>query len=223
MKYLLQQGDYLSKEKRSIINEGLPYTVCAFGKLHTLESKDFVPVGSVEFVRKYCDINLISLPANISYPEELRPYLGRNIRKGFFQEALDTEFVKPVDTKIFTGNIKQQLCESVKNDELVWISDPIQLSLEFRYYLIDTKIVGYSRYDDGDDSDIEPDNSLVEQMVADYISQPVAYTIDVGISEGKTVLIEVNDAWAIGYYPWGTMTVKNYVDLITRRWQQIIN
>jgi hypothetical protein len=61
-------------------------------------------------------------------------------------------------------------------------------------------------------------------MICDYADQPIGYSIDVGINSdsGETVLIEVNDGWALGLYPWGNMSNESYVDLITKRWKQII-
>jgi len=35
-------------------------------------------------------------------------------------------------------------------------------------------------------------------------------------------LVEVNDGWSLGFYPWGTMSDQKYLDLITLRWKQIL-
>jgi len=129
--------------------------------------------------------------------------------------------VKPQQTKVFTGAIKERIDETVSNAEPVWVSTPVQFTSEYRFYIIDKRIAGYSRYDPGDDDDIEPDVTVVEQMVAEYAMQPVAYSIDVGIHNGDTILIEVNDGWSLGYYPWGTMTEQRYIELIRKRWQEI--
>jgi hypothetical protein len=230
--YFLQRGDVLLKEKFAVKNLNLSSVFCAyddivdfFNKLSILNSipQNYIPVGSVEFINKYADNFGIDLPENISYPECLQKYLKRDLRKGIFLDANDYEFVKPQSTKIFTGAIKKDLKENVVDCEPVWISEPMSFDAEFRYYVVDGKIVGHSRYDDFE-NDLCADENVVRQMICDYTDQPVGYSIDVGINSdnGETVLIEVNDGWALGLYPWGNMSNESYVDLITKRWKQII-
>jgi hypothetical protein len=62
----------------------------------------------------------------------------------------------------------------------------------------------------------------VKQMIAVYTESPIGYTLDVGPIDNKTILIEVNDGWSLGLYPWGTMTNDKYVELITKRWCEIV-
>lgn len=218
--YLLQSGDYLRKEKSAVNRLNLPRIACSFNELSHLSPGNYIPVGTVEFTKEYCRLNNIKLPENISYPTELSEFLGRSVWLTTYADVPDNLFVKPQDTKVFTGAIKHTITESVTAGEVVWASDPVMFEAEFRYYIVDHAIVGYSRYDDGDDEATADDN-IVKQMVACYTGQPVGYTIDVGIVDGKTQLIEVNDGWAIGLYPWGTMTNESYVELITKRWAEI--
>ena len=140
--------------------------------------------------------------------------------KNKFSNVDDNLFVKPVKTKIFTGGIKKKLTEIVCPDEDVWVSDPLDIEAEFRYYVMDRKILGSSRYDDKD-NDCFPNEDVVRQIIEKYKNQPAGYAIDVGVVGGETILIEVNDGWALGYYPWGDFTRQQYVDLITARWKQI--
>jgi|GEM_PF-1608314 hypothetical protein len=244
--YFLQRGDVprrgkpdvplvLLREKFAIKTLNLPSVFCAYenifdecNTLNILDSipQNYVPVGSVEFIKKYADIFEIDLPKNISYPECLQKYLKRDLRKGVFSDANNWEFVKPQSTKKFTGAIKADLFseECITSCEPVWISEPMAFEAEFRYYVVDGKIVGHSRYDDFE-NDLCADENVVRQMISDYADQPVGYSIDVGINcdNGETVLIEVNDGWALGLYPWGNMSNESYVDLITKRWKQIIS
>lgn len=224
MRYLLQSGDYLRKEKSAVMREDADYFSVSYDDLAALDvavRNQTVPVGSVEFVTKYAELNGIALPKNISYPTELSGYLGRSIWQSIFARAKPNEFVKPIKTKVFTGAIKHALTETVDDNEPVWISDPVEFLAEYRYYVIRNRIVGYSQYDDGDYA-TPPDIAVVQSMVDKYTSSPVSYTLDVGIVRDQTVLIEVNDAWSIGLYPWGTMTTANYIELITARWQEIL-
>jgi hypothetical protein len=219
--YLLQQEDVLRKEKNIILFGEYPRVSISFDNLSSAELKNnLIPIGSVEFVTKYCSLHNISLPKNKSYPIELASFLKRKIRQGTFGSALETEFVKPIKTKLFTGAVKKELTESVESDEPVWISDAVEFIAEFRCYVINGQLVGYSRYDDGDE-DINFDVNIVNSMIERYTTQPIGYTIDVGIVNDETVLVEVNDGWSLGYYPWGTMTEQKYIELITKRWNQI--
>jgi hypothetical protein len=220
MKYLLQKGDFMMKEKRSIKMLNLSFDLVAYEDLEKY-TEPYVPVGTVEFTNHYCALNKISLPENISYPPELTKYLGRNIRQDIFENVKDEEFVKPIQTKLFTGAIKRDLTERVENNTKVWVSDPVEFAAEYRCYVIDGKVVAHSRYDDGDD-EILFDYYVVDEMTKSYYNQPIGYSIDVGVSNGKTVLVEVNDGWSLGLYRWGNMTDSLYVELISRRWQQIM-
>ncbi len=220
MKYLLQKGDIMMKEKRSIKMLNLPFDLVSYEDLEQCK-ESYIPVGSVEFTNHYCELNKISLPQNISYPIELQSFLCRNIRQDVFKNAKDQEFVKPIQTKLFTGAIKKELTECVEENTAVWVSEPVVFAAEYRCYVIDGKVVAHSRYDDGDD-EILFDYDVVYVMTKSYYNQPVGYSIDVGVSNDRTMLVEVNDGWALGLYPWGNMTDSLYVELITRRWQQII-
>jgi hypothetical protein len=223
--YLIQKN-FMRKEQRAI-EQGTEYDVIKmevnYPELERILSKKFVvPVGTVEFTQRYCELNGFELPDNISYPDSLNKYLDRYVWKIPFNLARSNEFVKPVKTKQFTGCIKSQLTEQVDAEEMVWVSEPVEFLCEYRYYIIDGKVVGYSQYDDGEHPN-EPDIQVVKDMVSDYVDAPIGYTIDVGIdSSGRTILVEVNDGWALGLYPWGNMSNRDYVELITRRWMQII-
>ena len=212
----------MNKEKRAVLASDHPRITRLYQELSHMEPGDYVPVGTVEFTRTYCGWNRIGLPTNISYPTELVEFLGRSIWQGAYYRAQEEQFVKPLITKLFTGALKKDITESVDDYEPVWISDPVVFTHEFRFYIIDKQIAGYSRYDDGEDDDVMPDFDLVNEMVKTYKSQPVGYSIDVGITDGKTLLVEVNDGWALGLYPWGNMTNQAYVELIAKRWKQIL-
>ena len=60
---------------------------------------------------------------------------------------------------------------------------------------------------------------MIEDMISSYKSSNCAYTLDVGVMEhGSTVLIEVNDMWAIGSYG---MNAKDYTLACVRRMREI--
>lgn len=220
MKYLLQSGDVMSRERKCVLSVKPEHAFTAFENL-SQHLGDYVPVGSVEFTEEFARLNGVKIPQNITYPPELMPFLKRKVWRDEFFWIDKKAFVKPVRTKAFTGAIKEILSETVRDAEPVWASEPVEFRAEFRFYVLGARILGYSRYDDGDIEDLLPDESVVVRMIDAFRDQPVGFAVDVGLVGEETVLVEVNDGWALGYYPWGNCSQKDYVDLITARWNQI--
>lgn len=224
MEYLLQTGRVMEEEKR-LITSNIKNTTfhLSYDDLKPVQNSDqVVPVGSVEFITKYCSLNDITLPDNISYPPELTRFLNRNVWSGVYGEVKENQFCKPKNTKSFTGGVRRDIEELVSPEEPVWISDKVSFYAEWRFYILNKKILGYSRYDSGD-NEAQPNVKMVEEMISLYLSSPVGYSIDVGyLVDGKTTLVEVNDGWSLGYYRWGNMKGEDYVKLITERWKEII-
>ena len=230
MKYLLQTGRVMEEEKRHITsNIKYSYFLRSYDDLllsynalkSTQNTELIVPIGSVEFVKRYCSLNDITLPDNISYPTELTRFLNRDVWSGVYGEVKENEFCKPKNTKSFTGGIRRDIEEVVNPEEPVWISDKVSFYAEWRFYILNKKILGYSRYDSGD-NEAQPNVKTVEEMISLYLSSPVGYSIDVGYVDGKTTLVEVNDGWSLGYYRWGNMKGEDYIKLITERWKEIL-
>lgn len=201
-----------------------------------------VPIGSVEFVRQAMAIAEIAEPENLSYPDVLRPYLRREVRQRRAGSVLGHWFIKPTTTKTFTGFVFDTLGNpehlsgydraqyneflSLPAETLVWVSEPVTWLSEFRFYVIDGEVRGEGRYDDAPDEMPVPDYFTVGEMAAALTKTPgapVAYSLDVGVLDsGETALIECNDAWALGYYK-GTMSRRDYIEMLWRRWEQLIN
>ena len=207
-----------------------------------LWSGDYLPIGSVEFVRQAMRLAGIQEPPNITYPSVLRPFLKRNVEQRIAGSVFHA-FVKPIETKLFTGFVfdamqdPQTLDEftaeqheafmSLPADHLVWVSEVMKWSAECRYYVREGKLLGYGRYDDGPDDWPEPPIDFVQQVIDVYESQnlntPIAYSLDIGMLDwGEPALVEVNDAWALGFYK-GTLSDKDYIEMLYDRWQQLIS
>ena len=227
VEYLLQKEPFLVNEK-NVVKYSLrdyPYQERSMNDLHRFdtEGKTFVPIGSVEFTREFARINGIVIPPANPYPFTLRKHLGRSIRVTTFERASSTDFVKPVAvTKQFNGGIKGEIVERVNPSSLVFICEPVVFEAEFRVYVHRKQVRGLTQYDDGE-VNLSFDVELVASMIEEYYFSPVGYALDVGIMNGKTVLVEVNDGWSLGYYQWGTMNKYDYVDLITDRWLEIMH
>lgn len=185
-----------------------------------------VPLGSVEYVSAYARCAGVSLPKDFSYPRCLMPYLCAEPMLRFYADVPEGCFVKPAfEIKAFTGGIKGKLVERVSPGAQVWCMPATKLVAEWRLYVHRGAIIGHARYDSGDDESLEFNMDVATRMVRDFEASgeaPVGYSVDIGLTHrGGTVLIEVNDGWALGYYPWGTCPKKQYVELLIDRWTQL--
>lgn len=223
MRYLLQLDPDVMREEKSIVRAlDRLHSFVRYEELTTIEDKtSVVPVGSVEFVERYASLNGISLPEDISYPQELLDFLGRRVWSSTYADVRVGQFCKPKRTKVFTGCIKSNE-DLIGPDTKVWVSDPVSFTSEWRFYVLGQQVLGSSRYDDGDNEET-PDVGVVKSMVQQFARAPIGYCLDVGLVDGKTVLVEANDGWALGYYRWGDMQPRDYVRLITERWMEIVN
>lgn len=197
-----------------------------------------VPVGSVEFVREAMKLAGISEPDNLSYPVQLQKYLAGSVRQLRAGSVLGRHFVKPLRTKLFTGFVFDSMQDpaelgehdreqhaafmALPPDEMVWVAEPVSFAGEWRYYVRDGRVIGRGRYDPGGADDVgEPRAAVVERVLADLpFEHPCA--LDFGVlDDGRTVLVEVNDAWAIGLYA-EAMPAAEYLDYLLDRWHWLV-
>ena len=222
MQYLVQPGQACRDERGALLADGCRTSVVPYEALCAVaDTAEAVPVGSVEYVRKFAELNGIMLPDSDTYPESLRWAMGRNIYSCSFAQVPPDSFCKPQRTKAFTGGIKGDIAEPVADSEPVWCSERVEFSAEFRAYVVNGRIAGYSRYGDGDD-EAELNLDFLARVVSSYSQAPVGYAIDIGATPAGPCLVEINDGWALGYYRWGNMKPRDYVQLITERWLQIV-
>ena len=210
---------------------------CSIDNLHQYldELKNqAVPVGSVEFVRKAMEIAGLQEPANISYPIGCEQFLRRKIQCVQLGEVHDKCFIKPCETKLFTGFVynlsnlenlndhdleQYQVLKTLPSTTPVWVSDVVNWQAECRYYVAFGEIVGVGRYDDGDSN--ETPNDHVVQLIIQSINLQHPYALDVGVLDtGQTALVEVNDAWAIGLYG-NTLAPRDYLYFLRNRWRSL--
>jgi hypothetical protein len=250
MKFLLQSDKVSEVEKRVITHASMVLDFEIISKpLQTLLSDDTLkstlpidaaPVGTVEFFAAVLKLHGIDIPEHISYPKCLhkKEFLQRKIRTGIFSDAMDHEFVKPrYDIKKFTGDLVKNLPLDlfIEHAYPVYISDPVEFVSEWRYYIVNNKIMGAGRYDDGADEAPKPDINLIQKALDLMRTHSLAgYALDFGVlSTGETALIEANDGWALGFYKGeiegmrcsfeGPCGPRHYAQLLHARWIQIIN
>lgn len=182
------------------------------------------PVGSVEFCRAWMHAVAAHEPTPLDYPPCLHVFLEREVRQyGDASRAPPGAWVKPVRTKAWTAT-RLEAGHDAPGVGPVWTSAHLDIRAEFRVYVIGSAIAGAGRYDDGEDDRLTFDSGLVEQMIQAYRASgeaPAAYALDVALlRDGRTALVEVTDAWAIGYYR-GSLGPRDYVRMLWERWQEI--
>ena len=107
----------------------------------------------------------------------------------------------------------------------VWYGDVVRFVSEWRYYIGMRHVLGCDRYDDGAEDATVPDATLVSEVVTllgEVAHEPAGYVLDFSVlDDGRTVLVEANDGWALGFYR-GTLRRGDYLELLRERGQQIL-
>lgn len=155
----------------------------------------YIPIGSVEFVCDYLRKYYHRFPGPINIPDELMglEFTGRNVINGKHHDIQGRKFVKSNSIiKMFTEICTEAPCGNYQ------ISDVIDIDSEWRSFVYNGELVGLQNY--GGEFDMFPDVNKIKEMIAAYKSAPVAYTLDVGIVKGDTVIIEVHDFFSCGLY-----------------------
>ena len=81
----------------------------------------------------------------------------------------------------------------------ITISEPVRFISEYRYFVMEGKIVDCRRY--AGDFKHSPALTIVEKAIETYRNAPIAYSIDFGVTDdGRTLLVECNDAYSLGPY-----------------------
>ena len=198
-------------------------------------TKDDVFGGHVQLCQYIWKQLKVADPCIPNYPEELKEYFGRSIRKMKFKSFLkilqENEnfgkiyFVKPVANKLFTGFTcvtERECCSKTNcsNNTDVYVSSYVNFGAEFRAYVYKGKVVDCFRYW-GDDWKVITPHMNIEEMVSKLKVNAIFYSLDVGIDTDKqrTLLMEVNDGYALGNY--GLQAV-DYAKYSSNRWLEIV-
>lgn len=192
--------------------------------------------GHVQLCQYIWKLLKITDPCIPNYPDELKSYFGRSIRKmkvkAFRRILQENEefgnilFVKPVTNKLFTGFtcLTEREFDSKTNcgdNTDVYVSSYVNFGAEFRAYVFKGKVVDCFRYW-GDDWKVSTPVEDIEKMASLSKVKSIFYSIDVGIDTltGKTLLMEVNDGYALGNYG---LAPIDYASYTAQRWLEIVH
>lgn len=192
-------------------------------------SKD-ICIGTVEATTKFFEKCGVSVPKCLSYPKQLKSFLGRKIIKTTVKNAGKNfpYFIKPShDIKLFTGDIIEDISDKdflvvfdfCKSDTPIYKSEVVNFISEYRIFVANNEIRGIKHYK-GDFTKFI-NIQVINKMIKMYKKCPITYTLDVGLtSDGRTLLVEVNDMWAIGSYG---LDGETYTLLCILRMKEILN
>ena len=189
---------------------------CRLENAGQIGRKNFVPVGTIEFVQEY-------LEGTIGVPRELLMPVGNPWAPRKWTDELDPDrevFVK--DTKVF----KSPWNGLRKGRELpaghLWeVSEPIRdIKAEWRCFLRDRKLLAVQPY--SGDPLVFPDPAQIKGLISDSIFGGLpACTLDVMVTaSGETKPIEVHEFFSCGLYGFDDSTQLPWMYL--RAWQAIL-
>lgn len=199
---------------------------------HKKINKKTIVVGGINTMRTAIKTQGVIPPAIDNPHTSLPEYIGRKMMEVSFkgiEEYAEKEqfpfFIKPLeDHKLFTGYVvksKHDLLQAklrTQPETKILMSECVDFISEYRCFVLDGKLVGSKNYTG--DFRVIPDYDIVENAINDYQNQPVAYSIDFGVtSDGRTLLVEMNDAFGLSSYGLNNII---YCKMLEARWDEIM-
>ena len=231
--------DFVFTSKQAAIDLGYDVVAC-----DTVRGFDFnypdinedIAIGSVEFVEMFFEACDIETPEYLGYPESLLnswSAMGRKVVECKVSDLVDHEypyFVKPSrNVKQFTGDVIENDDQmkifrdyyDVTDDTELYMSETVEFVSEYRCFVHNGELKGIQYYQG--DYTVFPQMAAINYMLDTYQhdggTNPLAYTLDVGVLDSSiTVLVELNDMWAIGAYGFDP---EDYVRMTISRFRQI--
>lgn len=208
----------------------LGFEICYFQNINELSNhqKGEIVIGYVDDVRSMLHKHDIVAP-ELDYPEELTAYLGRKVWKSRLSVIANNPenwnvFIKPVEDKKFTGIVVRSTkdlvgCGTYGDDPEIFCSEIVKFVAEWRCFVRFGNILDVRRY--RGDWRLHFDSGVVQGIVDQFNTAPKGYSVDIGLTDkGETLLIEVNDGYALGHYGLNSL---DYAKLLSARWSELTN
>lgn len=194
----------------------------------------FTPIGTVEFVKAFAEKIGVRLPDPI-HATELLKLEGRKyatVRKKDLPLPRKTYpvFVKPFkELKKFTGFVAKSEKDFELYPDVDWSNTSLFLTgvlenivSEWRCYVLNGKVFACVNYS-GDPLRFPSSSDIVKMIIVhnteSFYSLDIAVCRKSGSTEFTTNFIEINDAYALGYYGGD---VELYTKMLDLRWKEII-
>ncbi|MEQ1827671.1 MAG: ATP-grasp domain-containing protein [Pirellula sp.] len=172
-------------------------------------------------------------PPNFDLPDSLSPWIGRftwETTLGEVRDQVDSAVpfnpfhVKPLfHSKLFKGTVVYGLRDliasaAVPDDTPVLAQQRIEFISEWRVSILRDKILNVGHYK-GNPLRF-PNVEVVQAAIESFADRPIAFGMDWGITAaGQTLLVEVNDAYALENVGLGGMP---FTAMIEARWRELM-
>ena len=199
-----------------------------FNRLEELKdsNRNDIVIGYVDDVRKKLSYFGVT-PPEIDYPEELKAYLGRKIWRSKLSHVANNPeqwpiFIKPIEDKKFSGVVVHSPknligCGTCGEDPEIFCSEVVNFKAEWRCFVRYGRILDVRPYRGEWRLHYAP--TVIEKAVSEYKTAPNGFAIDFGLTnDGRTLLIEVNDGYALGSYG---LFYLDYAKLLSSRWAEL--
>jgi hypothetical protein len=165
--------------------------------------KSYIPIGSVEFVSEFLGYFYGITPKPINVPLELFPFAYRLIYNGEEFHLYGKKFVKSMSKiKDICGIFNEGEYQLPIGD--YQFSDVISIDGEWRAFVYKNKLVGLQNYC-GEFTKF-PNVKIIKLMIDAYASTaPIAYTLDIGVNDSGTFIIECHQFFSCGLYSFRDM------------------
>lgn len=190
-------------------------------------NSDTVVHGTIPVVHAALRTLGIDPPAPLDYPDSLQRFLGRKVWETDLGRARDSAswplFIKPrYHGKAFAGLVVRAFRNLLSTGDLpdeypVWASEILEFESEWRIFVLNGEVLDARPY--GHEAfRAVPGKDRVCEMISAFENRPIAFALDVGVSNGETFLVEANDAYSLGTYGLDPML---YAKLIHARWSEL--
>jgi hypothetical protein len=196
-------------------------------------TKETLVFGGIGNVRKaFTKLGVPQPTVGEMPPPEVLEFYGRRVwattmaevRAGYEENKFF--FIKPLRAhKAFPGHVTSGsistlgLTATFEDGFEILASEVVSFKSEYRLFIHNGKIAT-SRFYRGDFR-LCPDYTVADRFLETIQKPTVAYSLDLGVLEdnGRTLVIEINDAFSLGHY--GMPSIP-YTSMVIDRWEEIV-
>ena len=206
--YRWDEFDALPVTRETIVSGGIPVVLKALAKLGCpAPFLQAIPDSVAEFAGRSTWLSTMA-----------------DVRNRFADANAAPVFFKPLphDTKLFNGTVARRFRDLIATAHLpaslpVLCTAIVDFVSEYRVFILHRDAIGCRHYKG--DFRLFPDFSVVDAAIEKFTDSSAACAMDFGVTrEGRTLLVEVNDGYALGCY--GLNEVR-YARMIEARWREL--
>lgn len=144
------------------------------------------------------------------------------------EDGFEVEFFNPTNlpdyagSKVFTGRVVNGTHDLIgiglPFDYPIWISEVVEFIAEWRCFVLDGRVLDVRPYTGDYHAQFDP--SVIDKAISCWKDAPIAYGLDIGVtSDGRTLVVEVNDGYALGNYG---LSPLNSINFHKARWKEMV-